>query len=77
MPRAVEAITKSALLTLKISDLKTRAVPGQANAPIASEMLQTLRYWDSTDMMTTAARMYGIEKKMSPTRESTESIQPP
>src|SRR6185312_9488023 len=59
-PSAVDAVTKSEFFTLKISARSTRAVAGQAKTPIASEMTHTFRYATSTDMMTTAARMYGI-----------------
>ena len=54
-----------------------RAVDGQLKNPIASEMIRMLRSCRKSDMITTAARMYGIAKKMSPTRMSTESSHPP
>ena len=56
-PSAVDAMTKSAFFTLRISALSTRAVAGHANMPMASEITHTFAYCENTDMMTTAARM--------------------
>src|SRR3990170_3315346 len=73
-PSATAEVTKSEFLTERIWPLSTRAVLGQAKNPMASEITQMFRCSRSTDMMTTAARMYGIAKKMSPIRDRTASI---
>ena len=75
-PRASAAITKSAFFTRRISLRTILAVIGQENPPIASAITSGFRWSESTLITTTAARMYGIEKKISPIRDRTESVRP-
>ena len=76
-PRAMEAVTNSSFLTSMTAPRVMRAICGQPKTPRTRTTVRMER-WDLNMLITTmAASMKGMAKKMSVTRDSSESNHPP